>query len=156
MRAKRYLSLLLAAALALALAGCGANEDSGKHAAMSIWPAQLSEEENALTELLGIGMHPYRIFDFQMGDSPNGVQSILLRAYELVDGEWEVKAESSHLHRRQGAAGAHLRQDDRRGAHRLAEREPQRWNGLRHGGGGRRIRHELCHLQAVRLARHRV
>lgn len=95
MRAKRYLSLLLAAALALALAGCGANEDSGKHAAMSIWPAQLSEEENALTELLGIGMDPYRIFDFQMGDSPNGVQSILLRAYELVDGEWEVKAESS-------------------------------------------------------------
>lgn len=95
MRTKRYTALILAAALALALCGCGANGNDGKHAAMSIWPAQLSQEEAALTELLDIGMDPYRIYDFQMGDSPNGVQSILIRAYELSDGEWAVKSESS-------------------------------------------------------------
>lgn len=95
MRTKRYVSALLAALLALSLAGCKGREDDGKHAAMSIWPAQLSEEENALTELLAIGMDGYRIFDFQMGDSPNGVQSIVLRAYELVDGEWQAKAAAS-------------------------------------------------------------
>ena len=46
MWAKRCVSLLLAAALALSLAGCGANgdKDKNKGGAMTIAPAQLSEE----------------------------------------------------------------------------------------------------------------
>lgn len=84
---KRFAALALAAVTALALCGCGGKGD-GKHAAMAIWPAQLSEEETALTELLAIGMDGCRIFDFQMGDKPNGVQSIRLRGYELADGDW--------------------------------------------------------------------
>ena len=53
MWAKRCVSLLLAAALALSLAGCGANgdKDKNKGGAMTIAPAQLSEEEQALADL---------------------------------------------------------------------------------------------------------
>ncbi len=86
MRTKRYLALLLAAALALSLAGCGANgdKDKNKGGAMTIAPAQLSEEEQALADLLALGMESYHIFDFQV----EGAKSIHLRAYELSDGEW--------------------------------------------------------------------
>lgn len=86
MRGKRYLSLLLAAALALALAGCGANEDKEKKqdGAMTIQPAQFSEEESGLLELLDVGMDTHRVFDVQA----EGVKSVRLRAYELVDGAW--------------------------------------------------------------------
>ncbi len=87
MRTKRYLALLLAAALALALAGCGANgdKDKNKGGAMTIAPAQLSGEEQALADLLALGMESYHIFDFQV----EGAKSVRLRAYELSDGEWE-------------------------------------------------------------------
>lgn len=86
MRTKRCVSLLLAAALALSLAGCGANGDNskGKGGAMTIAPAQLSQEEQALADLLALGMEAYHIFDFQV----EGAKSIHLRAYELADGEW--------------------------------------------------------------------
>lgn len=86
MRAKRYLSLLLAAALALALAGCGANEDKDKKqdGAMTIQPAQLSEEEEQLAELLALGMESHHIFEFQAADA----KYLELNVYELVDGEW--------------------------------------------------------------------
>ena len=86
MRTKRCVSLLLAAALALSLAGCGANGDNskGKGGAMTIAPAQLSQEEQALADLLALGMEDYHIFDFQV----EGAKSIHLRAYELSDGEW--------------------------------------------------------------------
>ena len=86
MWAKRCVSLLLAAALALSLAGCGANgdKDKNKGGAMTIAPAQLSEEEQALADLLALGMESYHIFDFQV----EGAKSIHLRAYELSDGEW--------------------------------------------------------------------
>ena len=86
MWAKRCVSLLLAAALALSLAGCGANgdKDKNKGGAMTIAPAQLSEEEQAVADLLALGMESYHIFDFQV----EGAKSIHLRAYELSDGEW--------------------------------------------------------------------
>ena len=85
MWAKRCVSLLLAAALALSLAGCGANgdKDKNKGGAMTIAPAQLKEEQ-ALADLLALGMESYHIFDFQV----EGAKSIHLRAYELSDGEW--------------------------------------------------------------------
>lgn len=78
MWAKRCVSLLLAAALALSLAGCGANgdKDKNKGGAMTIAPAQLSEEEQALADLLALGMESYHIFDFQV----EGAKSIHLRA----------------------------------------------------------------------------
>ena len=87
MWAKRCVSLLLAAALALSLAGCGANgdKDKNKGGAMTIAPAQLSQEEQALADLLALGMESYHIFDFQV----EGAKSIHLRAYELSDGEWK-------------------------------------------------------------------
>lgn len=86
MRIKRYAALFLAAALALSLAGCGLNEDKnkGKDGDMAIQPAQLSQEETALTELLSLEMKSYRIFDFQV----SGAKSVKISAYELVDGEW--------------------------------------------------------------------
>lgn len=85
MRTKRFISLLLAALTLLALTACGAEKDKEKDdGAMTIQPAQLSEEETALTELLGLEMRSYSIFDFQV----SGVKSIKLSAYELVGSEW--------------------------------------------------------------------
>lgn len=98
MRTKRYLSLLLAALLALTLCACGAGEDKSGSSAISIYPAKLSEEEIALTELLNIGMDPYRIFDFQMGGETSGVQSIRLRAYQLAGNEWECVVDASRAY----------------------------------------------------------
>jgi len=89
MRTKRYISLFLAGLMALSLAGCGAvKKDKEKDGDMTIRPAQLSEEENALVELLGLELENYHMFDFQV----EGTQSIHLRAYELVEGDWECVA----------------------------------------------------------------
>ena len=91
MRLKRYCSLILAVLLALSAAGCGVTG----HAAMSVHPAQLSAEEEALTKLLDVNMDSYRIFDFQMeGGGNSGVQSVQVTLYELEDGAWTVKARS--------------------------------------------------------------
>ena len=88
MRTKRYISLLLAALMVLTLAACGADKDKDKgkedEGGMTIAPAQLTEEETALTELLDLEMKAYRIFDFQV----SGVKSIKISAYELVDNDW--------------------------------------------------------------------
>lgn len=89
MRTKRYCSLLLAALMALALAGCGANteKDKKEDGDMLIQPAQLSEEETALTELLAVEMENYRMYDFRLKEN-SGVQSMRLAIYELMDGNW--------------------------------------------------------------------
>lgn len=90
MRKRQIAALALAVLTALALCGCGAKDDEDKtgHAAISIYPAKLTAEETALTELLDIGMNNYRMFDFQMGSDTEGVQSIMLRVYELENGKW--------------------------------------------------------------------
>lgn len=92
MRTKRYLSLLLAVLMGLALTACGAGKDKKKDAAMTIQPAQLSEEEAALMELLDIDPADYRIFDFDV----SGAKSVRLRAYELADGEWSCVTHSAY------------------------------------------------------------
>lgn len=83
MRMKRYVPLLLAALMALSLCACGKTAGAD----MSIQPAQLTEEENRLLELLDVGMEQYRIFDFTVSDK---VQSIQINTYELKNGMWEV------------------------------------------------------------------
>ena len=92
MRLKRYCSLILAVLLALSAAGCGVTG----HAAMSVHPAQLSAEEEALAKLLDVNMDSYRIFDFQReGNGKNsGARSVQVTLYELDGDEWTVKARS--------------------------------------------------------------
>lgn len=91
MRKKRIAALLLAALAALSLGGCGAKNDMDdkKNTATgrSVQPLELTEEESALTELLGLEMGGYRIFDFQLGED-SGVKSLCLFAYELENGAW--------------------------------------------------------------------
>lgn len=82
MRRKRCLALLLGAVMALSLCAC-----AGKDPDMSIQPAQLTEEETRLLELLDVGMEQYRIFDFTVSDK---VQSVQINTYELKNGMWEV------------------------------------------------------------------
>lgn len=104
MRTKRYISLLLAALMAVSLTACGAGKDKDKDKdkedenTMTIQPAQLSEEETALTELLDLEMKSYRIFDFQV----SGAKSITLSAYELVGNDWSLV----HSHSRPASDGA--------------------------------------------------
>lgn len=94
MRFKRYCSLLLAVLLALSACACGVTG----HAAMSVRPAQLSAEEEALAKLLDVNMDSYRIFDFQMEGKGNskspGVRSVQVTLYELEGDSWKVKAQS--------------------------------------------------------------
>lgn len=96
MRIKQYGSLLLALVLALGLFGCNAAGKMGK-TSLSIQPAQLTAEEEALAKLLDVSMDSYRIFDFEAGSGKEkegeGVQSVQLTLYELVDGEWAAKAQ---------------------------------------------------------------
>lgn len=94
MRLKRYCCLLLAVLLSVSACGCGA----ASHASMSVRPAQLSAEEEALARLLDVNMDSYRIFDFEMDGKGNskssGVQSVQVTLYELEGAEWTVKAQS--------------------------------------------------------------
>ncbi|MBD5119299.1 MAG: hypothetical protein HDT37_09385 [Clostridiales bacterium] len=93
MRTKQYISLLLAALMALTLTACGAALKKDNSTAMTIAPAQLSEEEAALAELLALDMDSYHIYDFYLSEK-SGIQSLCLTAYELVNGEWmDVAAE---------------------------------------------------------------
>lgn len=86
MGTKRYISLLLAALMALTLTACGGDKGKDKETDgdMTIQPAQLTEEETALTDLLNLEMKSYRIFDFQV----SGAKSAKISAYELIGNEW--------------------------------------------------------------------
>ena len=95
MRTKRYLSLLLAALMALTLTACGAALKKDKNTAMSIAHVQLSEEEAALAELLALDLENYHILTFQA----KGAKTLQFNTYELVGGEWN---------RVQGGGGAEL------------------------------------------------
>lgn len=87
MRIKRYCALFLAALLALALGGCRAAPTGG--GSKTIAPAELTQEETALAQLLNVNMDGYRIFDYQVGKAGDGgVKSVQITLYELKEGEW--------------------------------------------------------------------
>lgn len=95
MRTKRYISLLLAALMALSLAACGGDKDKKEEGGMTIAPAQLSEEEQKLAQLLDLGMESHHMFEFEA----DGAKFLQLNVYELVDGDWKLI---------QGGGGAEL------------------------------------------------
>ncbi len=55
---------------------------------MYIEEAQLTEEEKAIAELLGLNQD-YRLFDFEVDDT---VKSMQINTYELTDGQWHMIA----------------------------------------------------------------
>ncbi len=55
---------------------------------MYIEEAQLTEEEKAIAELLGLNQD-YRLFDFEVDDT---VKSLQINTYELTDGQWHMIA----------------------------------------------------------------
>lgn len=66
--------------LALTLSGCAKNEG------MYVEPAQLTQEEQKIAELLGLNTE-HRIFDFAVD---NTVQTVQVNVYELENGSWEL------------------------------------------------------------------
>ncbi|HIX12187.1 MAG TPA: hypothetical protein H9985_01045 [Candidatus Anaerofilum faecale] len=76
----KQISALLAATCFL-LGGCAPASSAPKN--MYIRPAELTQEENDLAELLGADQ---RLFDFELDDS---VQSMQIACYRLEDGEWK-------------------------------------------------------------------
>ena len=80
----RQIAALALAALMMALCGCGAKEEKDRGGAMTIQPAQLSEEEQNLADLLALGMEDYHIFEFRA----EGAKYLELNIYELENGEW--------------------------------------------------------------------
>lgn len=87
MRLKRCGSLILAALLALPLCACRAAAPAKGD--MSVAPAQLTAEEEALARLLSVELDGFRIFDYKVGKAgEDGVKSVQLTLYELKGGEW--------------------------------------------------------------------
>ncbi len=80
---KRTLFILFTVFLLLSLCACGKTAP-----AMQIAPAELTEEEIAMAELLGED-GGQQIFDFRVTDPEVTVQ---INTYRLVDGEWDLKA----------------------------------------------------------------
>lgn len=72
---------LLALCLALLLCACAKTEP-----AMYIEPAQLTQEEQNIADLLGVNLDAH-IFDFQVDDT---VQRMSINVYELIDGQWQL------------------------------------------------------------------
>ena len=95
MRTKRYISLFLAAVMMLALAACGGEKDKEKEETMTIQPAQFSEEEQNLAELLALDLGDYHVFSFEA----KGAKTLQFNTYELEGGDWSLI---------QGGGGAEL------------------------------------------------
>lgn len=79
---KRSLAVLLVLVAALGLCGCGGKTGD----TMYIEPAQLTEKEKDIADLLGLDTKQ-RIFDFSVDDT---VQSVSIHAYQLIDGAWTL------------------------------------------------------------------
>lgn len=70
----------------ISLVGCSHTPKTAEK--MYIEPAQLTEEEENIAELLGLNSKQ-RIFDFVLDES---VQSIQVNTYRLIDGAWKLEA----------------------------------------------------------------
>lgn len=81
---KRLLAVLLVLFAALGLCGCGGKAGD----TMYIEPAQLTEKEKDIADLLGLDTKQ-RIFDFSVDDT---VQSVSIRVYQLIDGAWTLRS----------------------------------------------------------------
>lgn len=79
---KRKLSILLSFILVLLLCACQSAQSESE---MYIEPAKLTEEELAISKLLGLNAEQ-RILDFKVDET---VQVMDIRAYELIDGQWD-------------------------------------------------------------------
>lgn len=66
--------------LVLILSGCAKNEG------MYVEPAQLTQEEENIAELLGLNTE-HRIFDFAVDDT---LQTVQVNVYKLEDGAWSL------------------------------------------------------------------
>lgn len=82
---KKLWILGIAAYLISALAGCSSKADVTSAPSMYIQPAQLTEEEENITKLVGADTH--HIFDFAADDS---IQSVQVNTYQLKDGAWDL------------------------------------------------------------------
>lgn len=83
---KRVIAIILVMIGMVSLIGCSGTSKSAEK--MYIEPAQLTEEEENIAELLGLNTKQ-RIFDFVLDES---VQSIQVNTYRLIDGAWKLEA----------------------------------------------------------------
>lgn len=79
---RKFFPIFLVLALIFFLCGCG--KSSGP--AMYIQPAQLTEEEQNIAKLADLNMNS-TLFDFHVDET---VRTMDIRAYELIDGEWDI------------------------------------------------------------------
>ena len=82
---RRMIAIILAMIGMMSMAGCSGTPMSAEK--MYIQPAQLTEEEEKIAELLGLNTKQ-RIFDFVLDES---VQCIQVNTYRLIDGEWKLE-----------------------------------------------------------------
>ena len=82
---KSTLILLMAMSI-LGLTGCAGRVEKKDDNKLYIEPAQLTEEEENIAELLGAG-DKFEIYDFVLDDT---VQCIQVNTYRLANGEWKL------------------------------------------------------------------
>lgn len=78
--------ILLLCGMIFSMAACKSKEET-----MYIEPAQLSEEEKNIGNLLGVDKN-HVIYDFAVGDD---VQTMEVNVYRLVDGKWDMISKDS-------------------------------------------------------------
>ena len=82
---KKLIVLVLAIVGMIGMIGCSDTEKTAVK--MYIEPAQLTEEEEKIAELLGLNTQQ-KIYDFVLDET---VQSIQVNTYRLIDGEWKLE-----------------------------------------------------------------
>ena len=82
---KKLIVIVLMIVGMISIVGCSATPKSAEK--MYIEPAQLTEEEEKIAELLGLNTKQ-RIFDFVLDES---VQSIQVNTYRLIEGVWTLE-----------------------------------------------------------------
>lgn len=82
---KKLIIIVLAIVGMISMVGCSDTEKTADK--MYIEPAQLTEEEEKITALLGLNKQQ-QIYDFVLDET---VQSIQVNTYRLIDGEWKLE-----------------------------------------------------------------